>query len=258
VIHLSDHDNPSQMIIEELSSCLPLGNTPLTVCLSDVGKSECVQLAQARSNAYGFLAWFYNRRPDDETIEILRESRAALVMLAGEVGSSQAEALDLAIEEISTMPTEIAEQVLGVDRTYLFRGVDPKYGPNPGCESKYLGGSRLLEVAKAYAMAGLSPVLDRSYFPDSLGVELSFMSALAEREARAAEKGETDAAQIFQRKQYRFLIDHLGLWLGRLQEDVVRSARHSFWPALVELTRMFVRTDTAQLARNTAGEMGAA
>jgi TorA maturation chaperone TorD len=254
VTNLSDFDNAFRTILKEPGHDLVLSNTPHAVHSGDVGKSDYVQLAQARSNAYGFLAWLYNRRPDTETVKILRESRAALVTLAGELGSSRAEALDRAIQDISSMPAEMAEQVLGVDRTYLFRGVDRRYGPNPGCESRYLGWSRVSEVADAYAMAGLNPALDRSFFPDSLGIELSFMSALAEREARAAEQEQTIVAQIFEEKQYRFLTEHLSLWLDRLQKDVVKSARHSFWPAFVELTRMFVRADTALLAEGTAGE----
>jgi TorA maturation chaperone TorD len=254
VTNLSDFDNTFQAILKGPGHDLVLNSTPHAVHSSDIGKNDYVQLAQARSIIYRFLAWLYNRRPDTETIRILRESRAALVTLTGELGSSHPEAIDLAIQDINSMPVEKALQVLGVDRTYLFRGVDLKYGPNPGCESRYLGYSRMSEVANAYAMAGLNPVLDRSFFPDSLGIELSFMSALAEREARAAEQEQTAMARFFEEKQYRFLTEHLILWLDRLHEDVVSSARHSFWPAFVELTRMFVRTDTALLAEETAGE----
>jgi TorA maturation chaperone TorD len=258
-MNLSDCDNAFQTILKGSGCDLALSNTPLAVCSGDAGKSDHVQLAQARSDAYGFLAWFYNRRPDVKTIKILHESRAALVTLAGELGSSQAEALDLAIQDISSMPTEIAEQVLGIDRTYLFRGVDPKYGPNPGCESRYLGRSKFSEVTDAYLMAGLSPSLDPSFSPDSLGIELSFMSAMADREARAAEQSQAIMAQFFEEIQSRFLEAHLSLWLDQLQKDVAKGARHSFWPAFMELTRIFVRTDTAQLAENISGEtVGAA
>ena len=90
---------------------------------------------------------------------------------------------------------------LAVDWTKLFRGVQKGYGPPPPYESVYLGGGILHgpitdRVAREYESHGVKILEPKNELPDFIAVELAFMSALANKEAKAWEGGDGDCVEV--------------------------------------------------------------
>lgn len=119
-------------------------------------------------------------------------------------------------------------------------------------------GERAIAVRRMYREAGAE--MDRACreLCTHIGVELSFMSFLCEREADAIpeEKGRPrpdpkpegagDSAR-YRELQVRFLEGHLNDWFPRLSRAIQANARSRFYRALSRVTEEFLAEDAANL-----------
>lgn len=138
---------------------------------------------------------------------------------------------------LSQADAEDAQRALAVDRTKLFRGVDPE-GLLPPYESFWgsKGESGLAATLRAYRAAGFEPSQTNRERQDYLGVELAFLATLAQAEADAAAHGAPDAkASDLRAVRRTFLNDHIIPWLPTYCAAALPYARTPYFQTLLPL-----------------------
>lgn len=215
---------------------------------------ELAQQAVMRSRIYKFLTDAYILLPDEHMASrLLKENRLVLLAhswpenLLPEVKQGLILIWDFA-SHMAGRPLREIKELLSVDRTRLFRGLMPGYGPPPPYESVYLGNPEApffqaaSEVASLYAKVGVgfSPRIQEQ--ADYIGVETDFMRILTEREA-AAWKDTPEEALRWLLVEQEFLRDHLLRWVPNFCEIVVREAESDFYRGVAMLTHGFLTSD---------------
>ncbi|OGO14965.1 MAG: hypothetical protein A2Z14_05510 [Chloroflexi bacterium RBG_16_48_8] len=207
-----------------------------------------IEDAQARAGMYGFLATFYNQRPDKELVQRLRtvgidsfvrmteeeDASPDLVQGLSEMGQYIEATMDQEVGEV--------EQALGVDWTKLFRGISPGYGPTPPYEGIYQGGRQdqievLKQINRIYHENGVEIVEDSLNRPDYIGLELDFLRFLAEREVEAWEQEDEELALSNAEKARGFFQEHVGEWVSRFCDHALEHARTDFYRGFLRLTK---------------------
>jgi TorA maturation chaperone TorD len=94
--------------------------------------------------------------------------------------------------------------------------------------------------------------------PTHIGVELSFMNFLCEREAAAKTAKEKNGLQDqdqtkiadsvgYRELQIKFLQEHLNAWFPQLNQTIQSKAKTQFYRGLALITEAFLAVDTAGL-----------
>jgi TorA maturation chaperone TorD len=220
---------------------------------------EAGQIARARAAFYSFLSVHFTALPDEAFVDRMRDGDLAR-MLKALTGDPTLEA-DIA-DGASLMtsfleargeddPSQLAE-TLGVDRTRLFRGVSPAYGPPPPFEmvwSKTHQDITLLQVlAGFYGEMGLAPSKEIVERHDYAGVELDLMCELALREAQAWESGDPQSATDLLETQTGFMSQHLGEWLPAFIEEALKWVKTDFYKGHLLMLRGFIASEQRELA----------
>jgi len=230
------------------------------------GTSTAVrQDAAARANMYRFLSAVYLSPADEELLRHLidHDFLDELSTLFGE--HAVAELKDFATrasidEDLQHLKQEYMDlfavptgrYVTPFEDVYRCGGADDAQGKGP------LLGERAIAVTRAYRSAGA--VMDRTCkeLPTHVGVELSFMSFLCEREAEATCSEGSDAAPDgrerepaestrYRELQSRFLQEHLNLWFPQLSARIQARAGKPFYRGLAVVTEAFLSLDASGL-----------
>ncbi len=141
---------------------------------------------------------------------------------------------------------------LVVEHTRLFVG--PGRVPAPPYGSVYhdghvLMGESTIDVLRHYREAGFAFAQDAGLLPDHVVAELSFLSVLAEEEARAWSEEGDGAARIWAGRRGAFLCDHLGAWAPELSRRMLAATPAPFYRVLAVNIRQLVATDLEDLVR---------
>jgi TorA maturation chaperone TorD len=209
---------------------------------------SAVQQAEARASLYGFLAGLLNEAPN---ATLVRQLRAAggdafnLSPLAGPVEADVAQALSEIAQFVDATRAEREEAVqqqLAVDWTRLFRGVSPGYGPTPPYEGLFGDGTQthlevMLAIQRIYLENGAALDDEVHNRADYLGLELAFLSLLAEREAEAWQRGAADEAFDLGARAGAFLADHPACWAPAYLQEAQAKAQTDFYRGLLRLTQ---------------------
>jgi TorA maturation chaperone TorD len=125
-------------------------------------------------------------------------------------------------------------------------------------------GQQAIAVQKMYRRAGTQMDGACKELPTHIGVELSFMNFLCEREAAvvtataaitAKEKNglqDQDQTKIadsagYRELQIKFLQEHLNAWFPQLSQTIQSKAKTQFYRGLALITEAFLAVDTAGL-----------
>lgn len=219
--------------------------------------------ARTRGTMYRFLSTIYVSPPEQDLVRQITEKEF--------------------LEELSTLfgdkaVAELKEFADGFDKNFAFlrqeymdlfavptgRYVTPFEDVYQGATGEGepakgpLLGPRAVSAIRMYREAGAE--MDRACkeLTTHIGVELSFMSFLCEREAEAIphEKGEArpdpspgEAANSgkYRELQIRFLKEHLNDWFPRLSRSIQANAKSRFYRGLARITEEFLAQDTASL-----------
>ncbi len=216
--------------------------------------------ARARAALYSFLSVHFTTLPDAPFVERLRGSEVAAMLsaLAADDGAGPdivtgAGQMSAFLEATRDETPEQLAQKLGVERTRLYRGITPSYGPPPPYEmvwSRTAQDVKLLQaLAKLYRQLGLAPSTDVIERLDYIGVELDCMRELALREAAAWEAGTPDAAHDARAAQQAFLDEHLAGWVPAYVERALEQARTEFYKGHLLMLRGFIASEQQSLAQ---------
>ena len=121
-----------------------------------------------------------------------------------------------------------------------------------------LMGQRVIAVRKIYRQSGAQMDKACKELPTHIGVELSFMSFLCQRQAEnfvvakddplpdCPKKDVTDCTH-YRKLQIRFLQNHLNAWFPKLCQSIQVNAKTKFYRGLASITAAFLMRDTANL-----------
>jgi TorA maturation chaperone TorD len=169
---------------------------------------------------------------------------AARGHLGGDLASLEQEYMDL-----FAVPTD--RYVTPFEDVYWGTTVNgqPQRGP--------LLGERAVAVIRSYREAAAEMAEACKELPTHIGVELSFMSFLCEREAEAIRSGDSTppdeeervngASTRYRDLQIQFLQKHLNLWFPQLSRAIQGCARTGLYRGLARITEEFLRWDAATL-----------
>lgn len=91
-----------------------------------------------------------------------------------------------------------------------------------------------------YAEAGLDVSEDLPELPDHVAIELEFLHALIHAQNEARQQGNVEALARTNELHRRFLIGHLGKWIGDFANAIRSGAETKFYRVLADLTERFV------------------
>jgi TorA maturation chaperone TorD len=227
--------------------------------------SVAQQDAEARGNLYRFLSNVYLRPLNRELLQPIVD-KGFLCGLSALFGEGSVENLktfaasphrdkdlvSLKQEYMGLFAVPTGRYVAPFEDVYRGETVngDQQRGP--------LLGERAVAVKRIYREAGAE--MDRvcKELPTHIGVELSFMSFLCERQAAALcfEQGvgalSQDEEQVtdsvtYRELQTRFLQDHLTVWFPQLHKSIQANAKSSLYRGLAQVTEAFLVQDTNNL-----------
>lgn len=221
--------------------------------------------AQARAGMYQFLSAAYLRPFTGETVQCIADE-GFLEELGALFGVRAVAALRsfAAAARVDQDPRALRQEYMDLFAVPTGRYVTPFEDVHRGetADGQQLRGpllgERAVAVKRMYRAAGAA--MDRACkeLPTHIGVELSFMSFLCEREAAALggdrlgrqpeEETETDEVLARYREfQTRFLREHLNSWFPQLCKSIRAKAKGPLYRGLAEITEAFLAAETAHL-----------
>jgi putative dimethyl sulfoxide reductase chaperone len=221
------------------------------------------QDAQARADMYAFLAAVYLRPPTADLMRHLlaEDSLEELSSLYGEEVVA-----DLKKFAADTHP---GGDFAAVGQEYMNLFAVPTGGYVAPFEDVYQGqtvegilkkrpllGERAIAARRIYRAGGAD--MDRACkeLPTHIGVELSYMRFLCEREAAAIRDEEGQVLPAMEKRaaavsvryrilQKKFLIEHLNAWFPLLSRSIQANAKSNFYRGLARITEAFLAYDKA-------------
>src|SRR5512141_1208219 len=187
---------------------------------AELNPQELANIARTRAAFTSFLSVHFTTLPEAGFVERMRHGDLTAMLEAvvndesvdGDLASGTTLMRDYLNETRAVETPELAQE-LGVDRTRLYRGLSPTYGPPPPYEMVWSKTkpdvSLLVELAGTYREMGLSPSPEMVERMDYLGVELDFMRELALREAAAWDLNSPESALKLLETQRTFMDEHL-------------------------------------------------
>lgn len=104
-----------------------------------------------------------------------------------------------------------------------------------------------LEVRKSYVAQGFIPEKYPHVADDHLGLELDFMTLLAEKAQGALEAGDVGELDGLLDASIKFLDEHLLLWIPSFCETLAESKRGTFYKELAWVMSAYIKVDRAAL-----------
>jgi TorA maturation chaperone TorD len=223
-----------------------------------------VQDVEARGRMYHFLSAMYLGPPTPELLRriVAEDFLEALVSLLGagavaelrrfatsDRGGGDLASLEQEYMDLFAVPT--GRYVTPFEDVYGGTSLDGKLQRGP------LLGDRAVAVIRRYREAAAEMTELCEELPTHIGVELSFMNFLCEREAEAFRSGGSTppdeeervngASTQYRDLQIQFLQQHLNMWFPQLSRVIQDCARTDLYRALARITEEFLLLDAASL-----------
>ena len=226
---------------------------------AELDSQELASIAQARAAVTSFLKIHFITLPDVKFVKQMRQSEILAMLKA--LAEDESVDDDIAagaflmhnfLEGTRGDGTARLAEKLGVDRTRIYRGVSPTYGPPPPYEmvwSKTWRDISLLQVlAGVYRQMGLEPSSQFRDRLDYIGMELEYLHALATREAQAWEAGETETARSLLEAQHQFFCEHLEQWPPYFVRKALEYVKTDFYKGHLLMLRGFIKDEKQEFA----------
>ncbi len=212
------------------------------------------QDAVARGNMYRFLAAIYLQPPTQEMLLNVIDAEF-LDDLASLFNKSPIAQLHNYTESV-----DLEKETALIQQDYMDLFAVPA--------GRYVTRVQAIAVKIMYRMAGAEMERNCKELPTHIGVELSFMNFLCEKEAAAINckregvpsglsDRETAAASdpsVYRELQSRFLQAHLNDWFPQLSQVIQEKANTHFYRALAQITEEFISQDTARQISQTIAD----
>jgi putative dimethyl sulfoxide reductase chaperone len=218
---------------------------------SKLGVKEHAEIAQARAAFCSFLTIHFNVLPDEKFVKQMRRKEILSMLevlpkdesVNADVSRGATLMYNFLKETYNDKPAQLSEK-LGVDRTRLYRGLSPQYGPPPPYEmvwsKKWQDVSLLQVLAGIYRENGLAPsteIVDRM---DYLGLELEFIHALSMRETEAWQANKPEVANSLIEIQNKFFSEHLKQWVPDFVQKALEFVKTDFYHGHLLMIKGFI------------------
>ncbi len=221
---------------------------------AEITSQELASIAKARASFNSFLNVHFVSLPDAKFVKQMRQPEITSMLKAlvkdESVDEDLAYGASLMLNFIEgTRSNKTAQMVekLGVDRTRLYRGVAPTYGPPPPYEmvwSKTFQDLGLMQIlAGTYRENGLEPSPEARDRWDYIGMELQFLVELALREAAAWEKDDGKAARSLLGKQHEFFSQHMEQWIPDFVQKALEFVETDFYKGHLLMLNGFIKDE---------------
>lgn len=202
---------------------------------------EAETAAKTRAGLLALASLHFNQRPDCELVEQTLDPAFAdvLAAYARELGPNDEMGTGVTlmnrwIENNTGKDRGLLSDELGVDRTRLYRGIAPNYGPEAPYESIWMdiagnASGYLLGIVELYRASGFAVATNAGERPDYIGIELEFCRMLEKREAKQAAAGDMEAAEATREEMRGFVRNHIGLWAPRFIASALGEAKTDFY-----------------------------
>ena len=219
---------------------------------------ELAEIARARAALFAFLNMHFMNLPDQNFVNHIRSDnfRSALEDLQSDADESNLKTgAGLMLNHVrasSELNVNDLSNELGVDRTRLYRGISPSYGPPPPYEAVWTKKSPsvtavLQAIAGIYKEDGMAISPDAKDRLDYVGVELDYLYQLATREAASWDLGDEEKARQLLDRQNIFLHEHLGDWLPAFVDKALPMAQTDFYRGHLIMLRGLVAEEQERL-----------
>jgi TorA maturation chaperone TorD len=229
-----------------------MNETPLSA-------QELAELARARASFYAFANIHFTNLPDMTFVNHVRSSNflTALDALVNDTSMPEDITKGAALmrgyldSNTKTDGAKLSDN-LGVDRTRLYRGLSPSYGPPPPYEAVWSKtdknvASVLVTISGIYQQNGMTVSPDAHDRVDSAGVELDYEYQLAIREAEAWQAGDSEKAKGLLKQQEMFMREHLGMWVPGFVEKALTMAETDFYRGHLMMLRGFLAAEEERM-----------
>ena len=214
--------------------------------------AEMAESARTRASFSSLLNVHFITLPDSDFVKRIRDTEFCTAMES--LANDQALPADLSVgaslmlkfmrDNADVADAELSD-ILGRDRTTLYRGLTPKESPAPPCEAVW---SRtrpnvtelLQELVAIYRQSGMFLAEETGERLDYIGVEMDYMRQLAEREAEAWQTGEEETGGELFRQQSEFFTSHLGEWAPFFLEKALSMVKTDFYRGHLTMLRGFL------------------
>ncbi len=208
-----------------------------------------VEMATARSQAYGLLASIFRAEPSREFIDELRGPRFAGALASLDVDLGR---------DFERASAEALREDLGIEFTRLFMGPGEHISPHESIfvevdgEAGGLYGAITVKVKKFIETTGLEYDDSFTGLPDHVSAELEFMCKLGEFEAEKWSNGDDEGARYCMSVQKMFAEEHLLRWIPQFCEQVIARAELPFYREMARITNEFVDFDYESIEKSLA------
>ncbi len=228
-------------------------NTPLD-------HKQLSELAEARKKIYDLLSSLFLKVPTLDFVNTLMSEEFGSVLadltlkndnIKGILGGI--EIVNVFLNDSRIKPRDKLRQELAVVFTRLFRGIREFYSPPPPFESVYqegrVMGNSTREVMRRYAEARAEILgSQKEKMPDSIEIELGFMSFLCSKEIVAWKNGNNNEILKYLEMEKAFLKDHLLEWFPKFCKEAERVCREigkeaDFYLGVIRMVRDFTNFD---------------
>jgi len=222
------------------------------------------QRLRFREAMYAFLATVYLQPISEKFLQQVSE-KSFLIELSD---LFQSEAFDKLKCYLSSLTQEsLVEEVKLLKREFMSLFAVPTGRYVAPFEDIYLGknqngqihrgpllGVRAIAVKRLYREAGAQMDNLRKELPNHVGVELSFMRFLCERQAHTfvvksedaystMDSNEFSQWEVYRAYQIRFLSEHLNHWFPLLNEEIQEKSNQVFYRTISNLTQEYLAHD---------------
>lgn len=209
-----------------------------------------------RLESYHLLAFFFLALPDQEFVVKVMNAGFDQSFKEEIIGSDVFRGFQLLEKFILANKLKTLDAVLldiSIDRTQLLRGLSEE-GPRPPYESVYLQKPPqkvLAELIKMYGQADYAVRLEGHESPEQIGIELSFMAELCQKEKVILEKDgeESEELQKVRTLQANFMQNHLGKWSDLYADEMYKFARTDFYRGVALILKGFLTEERTYLSR---------
>jgi TorA maturation chaperone TorD len=217
----------------------------------EIQLNELKEAAQARVAFYSFLNLFFLTLVDSAFVTRLRKGELSTVLETLKQDESNGEDITAGaalmldyLHKTSGMDLAKLTEILGVDRTRLYRGVAKGYGPPPPYELVWSKNAEdfgvLQTISRAYREAGLEPPPDIKERLDHISIEMGFLQELAQNEVSAWNSGDHQTASRTLARQRDFMDHHFGEWVPFFIEKAFEYVETDFYRGHLLMLRGFI------------------
>ena len=153
--------------------------------------------------------------------------------------------IDFGDEFLSQNEEELLEN-MAVEYARLFIVPGISFSPY---ESVYteemLCGESTKQVGDFYRKCGVE-IVDKTFLPDHIGLELELMSYLKQKEAESWQDGGQDTSTKWMGLQKEFVREHLGKWAPRFFGLVEQGAEYLFYKGMAPLAKQILKLEIGE------------